>query len=86
MLCGKLRAIGCLQIDQPDFDDLHEIRYRVAALPIDAKWQWVKEHQLDKGYRKLDWWGQINDYVDSKAKVFLHECSTGPNPRSHYTV
>ena len=44
-----------LRIDQPDFDYLQEIRYRVAALPIEVKWQWVKGHQLYKGYRKLDW-------------------------------
>ena len=43
-----------LRIDQPNFDYLQEICYRVAALPIEVKWQWVKGHQLDTGYRKLD--------------------------------
>ena len=50
------------------------------------KWQWVKGHQPDKGYRKLDWWGSMNDYVDGLAKDFLQECSTGKTPRSNYTV
>ena len=28
----------------------------------------------------------MNDYIDSKAKDFLRECTTGPTPRSHYSV
>ena len=33
-----------LRIDQPDFDYLQEIHYRVAALTIEVKWQLVKGH------------------------------------------
>ena len=32
----------------------------------------VKGHQLDKGYRKLDWWGRMNDYVALPVQIYAH--------------
>ena len=57
-----------LQVSQPLFDYLKEIRNRIKALPIPINWHWVHGHQKEQGIQKLDWWANMNDLVDSNAK------------------
>ena len=69
-----------LEIDRPCFDYLQAIRNHVAALPITIHWRWVEGHQREKGISQMDWWAQMNDFVDSEAKAYLAKCLSSSRP------
>jgi len=71
---------------QSSYDLLQDIRNRLTAIPegIKIKWRWVKLHQDDKGYNKLDWWAKSNIKADKIAKEFCRKCIR--NNRIHKPV
>ena len=73
-----------LSVSQPCFDYLQVIHNKVAALPIDIHWRWVRGHQREQDLQDIDWWGKMNDLVDSKAKDFLTVSCRGHRPKPLY--
>ena len=68
-----------LNIQQPSFDVLQDIRNRIKMLPIIIKWRWVQGHQKEKGL-KMDWWARQNFAVNLAAKYFLRKCRRQKGP------
>merc|ERR1712023_332767 len=66
---------------QPSFDILQDIRERLEMLPITVHWRGVEGHQDDNiPYHKLDWWGQRNVDMDTRAKEFAQTCRSRNHP------
>ena len=81
---SKAPKTSILSVSQPSFDYLQVIHNKVAALPIDVHWRWVRGHQREQGVQDIDWWGRVNDLVDFKAKDFLTVSCQGHNPKHLY--
>ena len=65
--------------DQPCYDLLLDIFYRLKALPIEVTWHKVEGHMKEKG-KVMDRWAVLNDQMDSKAKQHLRRCQGTPRP------
>jgi hypothetical protein len=64
-----------LNIAQPDFDLLKDIRAKWKRLPITVKWHWIKGHQDDDlDYENLDSWAKNNVQADTMAKLYWNHC------------
>jgi ribonuclease HI len=64
-----------LNIAQPDFDLLKDIRAKIQKLPIKVKWHWIKGHQDDDiDYQNLDSWAKNNVQADTMAKLYWNYC------------
>ena len=64
-----------LNIAQPDFDLLKDIRAKIQKLPLQIKWHWIKGHQDDSiDYQNLDSWAKNNVQADMMAKLYWNHC------------
>ncbi len=64
-----------LNIAQPDFDLLKDIRAKAKKLPLKIKWHWIKGHQDDSiDYQHLDSWAKNNVQADTMAKLYWNHC------------
>jgi len=73
-----------LLVSQPCFDYIQTIHNLSADLPCEIRWKWVRGHQREQGMENIDWWGRMNDLVDSNAKQFLRQSCKGRNPAPLY--
>lgn len=73
-----------LHAGQADYDMLTDIRRKVAKLPIDVGWHWIRGHQDDhQSTKNLDIWERNNVAMDTMAKEFwkhLKKCGYTPQP------
>jgi hypothetical protein len=64
-----------LNIAQPDYDLLKDIRSKIKKLPLTITWHWIKGHQDDDvDYENLDSWAKNNVQADTMAKLYWNHC------------
>lgn len=90
----KLEPWATLNPSDHHYDLLLECRQILRRLPITIKFHWVEGHQDDKKrvpYAALDWWGQRNCDMDTRAKRHWRRTHKQPPspiilPSEHYAV